>query len=115
MTLRSLTFVIAMVVVVVGWSSLPAHAATDLEKAEKAVGKSAQVMAELPGKPKGMCVCRSSTNTPIIGKAGFMRRGRLSIGGGNVRITVDCWIYDYDANGNAAGATSCVDFQALPD
>lgn len=113
MTLRSLVLGIAMVVVAVGWSSSPADAATAREQLEKAVAKSAQDGTLLPEKPKGACVCISSTVPQVTGKAGYLLRVPLS-GGGVTRIDVSCQVYGFDANGNVNAQTNCEDFIALP-
>jgi hypothetical protein len=91
----------------------PAIAEIDLENLESRVGKSAADAAVVFEKPKGTCVCLHHTTPGIAGKAGILRRSRVTVSG-ITRVRVDCRVVGFDSSGALAVQIDCDDFAPLP-
>ena len=115
MTRRSMRLIAVRIAVVVAVlvSRSPAIAATDLDKFETVIGRSAQDGAKIPQSPKTACVCRSSPISVIVGGAGLLRRSVVTVSG-TTRILIDCAVVAFDAAGNGIGSNTCSDYIALP-
>jgi hypothetical protein len=91
----------------------PAIAEIDLENLESRVGKSAADAAIVFDKPKGTCVCLHHTVAAVVGKAGILRRSRVTVSG-ITRVRVDCRVVGFDSSGALAVQQDCDDFVPLP-
>jgi hypothetical protein len=99
-----------------GTGSLAA-AATDLEKLDAKVAKSAIAVGGFD-KPKLPCVCQEGTTNDTLGAAGFLVRipgaSRFIEGVLQKTVTVACVVQGFDASGALESAHGCNVFAVLP-
>jgi hypothetical protein len=102
--------------VALGRGSLAA-AATDLEKLDAKVAKSAIPVGGFD-KPKLPCVCQEGTTDDTLGAAGFLVRiagvGRFIEGVLQKTVTVVCVVQGFDASGALENTHGCTLFAVLP-
>src|SRR5262245_10436342 len=98
-----------------GSSSLAA--ATDLDKLDARVAKSAIPVGAGFDKPKLPCVCQEGTTDNTLGAAGFLVRnavGRFIEGVLQKTVTVVCVVQGFDASGALQSTHGCTVFTVLP-
>ena len=98
-----------------GMGSLAASA-TDLEKLDAKVAKSAITVGGFE-KPKLPCVCEEGTTDDTLGAAGFLVRtsvGRFIEGVLQQSVTVACVVQGFDASGALHSTHGCTVFAVLP-
>jgi hypothetical protein len=95
-----------------------AAAATDLEKLDAKVAKSAIPVGAGFDKPKLPCVCQEGTTDDTLGAAGFLVRiagvGRFIEGVLQKTVTVACVVQGFDASGALESTHGCTVFAVLP-
>src|SRR5262245_23537579 len=99
-----------------GTGSLAA-AATDLDKLDARVAKSAIPVGAGFDKPKLPCVCQEGTTDDTLGAAGFLVRiavGRFIEGVLQKTVTVVCVVQGFDASGALQSTHGCTVFTVLP-
>lgn len=98
-----------------GTGSLAA-AATDLDKLDAKVAKSAIPVGGFD-RPKLPCVCQEGTTDDTLGATGFLVRaemGRFIEGVLQKSITVVCAVQGFDSSGALQGTHGCTVFAVLP-
>ena len=98
-----------------GMGSLAASA-TDLEKLDAKVAKSAIPVGGFE-KPKLPCVCQEGTTDDTLDAAGFLVRtsvGRFIEGVLQQSVTVTCVVQGFDASGALQSTRGCTVFAVLP-
>jgi len=101
--------------VALGTGSLAA-AATDLEKLDAKVTKSAIPVGGFD-RPKLPCVCQEGTTDDTLGAAGFLVRtgvARFIEGVLQRTVTVVCVVQGFDASGALENTHGCTLFAVLP-
>jgi hypothetical protein len=102
---------VAAMLVAIG-VAVPALAGTDFENWQAAIGKSAPLHFQWPGKPKGKCVCIGGG---IPNRVGALRQIVSGVGSGSVRAYVDCYVPQFnETTGVLNGQTLCQEFVVLP-
>ena len=100
-----------------GTGSLAATA-TDLDKLDARVAKSAILVGTGFDKPKLPCVCQEGTTDDTLGAAGFLVRiagaGRFIEGVLQKTVTVVCVVQGFDASGAPENTHGCTVFAILP-
>ena len=100
-----------------GSSSLAA-AATDLDKLDAKVAKSAIHVGAGFDKPKLPCVCQEGTTNDTLGAVGFLVEfpgvSRFIEGVLEKAVTVACVVQGFDASGALETAHACNVFAVLP-
>jgi len=100
-----------------GTGSLAATA-TDLEKLDARVAKSAIPVGAGFDKPKLPCVCQEGTTNDTLGAAGFLVKvagvGRFIEGVLQKTVTVACVVQGFDASGALESIHGCNVFAVLP-
>lgn len=93
--------------------ALPAFAASDMNKFQKRIGKSAADVrslhdkSDIVRKARGACLCSTLGNRP--GLLLYSPDSPTSTGG-----VVYCQVYQFDADGKVFTNDLCFDFQVLP-
>ncbi len=107
--MRALLIVLAGVALLAGLATQPASAGkgTDIEQFIKRVGKFA-VTDEADPKPKGLCVCQDgSGNHTLVGT--LIYSGQL----GDARVTMFCYVRNFESNGDDWFSSTCDTFEVL--
>ena len=95
-----------------------AAAATDLDKLEAKVAKSAIPVGAGFDKPKLPCVCQEGTTNDTLGAVGFLVEfpgvSRFIEGVLEKAVTVACVVQGFDASGALETAHACNVFAVLP-
>jgi len=95
-----------------------AVAATDLDKLDAKVAKSAIHVGAGFDKPKLPCVCQEGTTNDTLGAVGFLVEfpgvGRFIEGVLQKAITVACVVQGFDASGALETGHACNVFAVLP-
>ena len=95
-----------------------AAAATDLDKLEAKVAKSAIPVGAGFDKPKLPCVCQEGTTNDTLGAVGFLVEfpgvSRFIEGVLQKAVTVACVVQGFDASGAVETAHACNVFAVLP-
>ena len=95
-----------------------AVAATDLDKLDAKVAKSAIPVGAGFDKPKLPCVCQEGTTNDTLGAAGFLVKiagvGRFIEGFLQKTVTVACVVQGFDTFGALESAHGCNVFAVLP-